>query len=68
MITIQNCNEGELHEAMREYLVRGKERTQTVFEVCGQVWGPTREETKEAWAERFPRGMDQRSNKKGRKV
>lgn len=56
--TVKSCTDNDLHEAMYQFLRLGPGHWGAVNLFNGRRWNSSRAETKAAFAERFPRGMD----------
>ena len=65
-MTTSNCTDDELDAAVMAYLVAGPGSTPPLRLRAG-AWLSSRQETREAFAERFPRQMDQFKPRKKRK-
>lgn len=67
MKSVANCTEDEIAAAMLQFLLITLERAEDVLplQVDGFEWASTRQETKAAFAERFPRMMGPLLPRKG---
>ncbi len=65
-MTVKQCTESDLHEAMYQFLRLGPGHWGALHLFNGRRWNSSRAETKAAFEERFPRGMDKMTNKKRR--
>lgn len=62
-----HCSDDLLHEAVYKFLCMGPDYQGHIYVSNGRRWKAAKTETRAAFAERFPRGMDKQPNKKGKK-